>query len=802
MQTTLLSIAIVLILALLAALVGPHFVDWNRYRGSFESHASQITGLDVRILGPIEARLLPTPSATLRRIDVARPGEAGSLQARRVDIEFALGSLVRGEWKATDVRIDGAELALGIDRNGRPDWPAPSGSFDPNSISIEHLDIRDGRVLLADAASGASAVLDRFEFKGELRTLAGPLKGQGSFYLDGQHYPYRVAATRAGDSVRVRLTADPIDLPLTAEADAVISLEDGIPRFDGTLQFARPVGRAPEGARQDIVEPWRLGGRIKGDSRAATIEQVEFQYGPDERPIKLRGNAQLTFGRSPVLNAVLSSPQVDLDRILALPEVERGRPAAAIKAFADQFASRHRLPIPVELGISVESLTLAGATLQRVAADIKSATDGWNLQTLEFRAPGLTQAQFAGRLGIGGERLSFNGRARIESKDPRALMAWLTDRADAQAIAATSLFIDGEVRLGKDAIAVERLRAELDRMRLEGRVAYLWATSERPARIEASLRAPDIDIDRTYALMQGLLAGTAFDWPREGEVRAEIGRASLAGVEALRTDVNMRFNTHGVEIERLAIGDFGGAMLAIKGRIDTREQSPTGALTLELNAKRLEGVTALLEKLSPQAAAELRRNAKRFAPAKLRATLAVTGPSNTSDANAAGTFKIEGAAGTFEVALDGDFGASRDDLTIANLDRLKTARLGLIGRIEAADGGALVSLLGLDRLISATRGRGRMEFNAKGALDGEMAVTAQVLAGGLDASANGNLRFAGSQGLTAGLELKVASANLIAPRVPGRPPETLPLAMTSRLALAESVVRLTDINGKSSRAHQ
>ena len=131
MQATLLSIAIALILALVTALVGPHFVDWNKYRGEFESQASRMTGLQVRVAGPIDARLLPTPSLNLTRIDITRPGEAGSLRARRLSIEFSLGSLVRGEFKATDVILDGAEIAMALDRNGRLEWPAPSVGFDP-----------------------------------------------------------------------------------------------------------------------------------------------------------------------------------------------------------------------------------------------------------------------------------------------------------------------------------------------------------------------------------------------------------------------------------------------------------------------------------------------------------------------------------------------------------------------------------------------------------------------------------------------------------------------------------------------
>ena len=385
MQATLLSIAITLILALVAALVGPHFVDWNKYRAEFESQASRMTGLQVRLAGSIDARLLPTPSLTLNRIDIVRPGSAdvGSLRARRLSIEFALGSLVRGEWKATDVILEGAEFSVALDRDGRLEWPSPSIGFDLETISIERLDIRDSRALLADTASGSGMVLDKLEFKGELRTLAGPIKGQGSFYLAGLHYPYRVAASRVGDDrVRLRLNIDPIDRPLTADAEGFISIEKGTPRFVGSVTLARPLLRAPAGSQAEIMEPWRLTGRIDGNSTRAVIEQVEFQYGPDERPIRLRGDARVTFGAVPGLQGVLSSPQIDLDRILALPEPQRRRPLAAIKTFADYFIGSQRLPIPVSLGIAIESLTLAGATVQRFSGDFSSEADGWNIEKL------------------------------------------------------------------------------------------------------------------------------------------------------------------------------------------------------------------------------------------------------------------------------------------------------------------------------------------------------------------------------------------------------------------------------------
>ena len=124
----------------------------------------------------------------------------------------------------------------------------------------------------------------------------------------------------------------------------------------------------------------------------------------------------------------------------------------------------------------------------------------------------------------------------------------------------------GDVTLGNDAIAIERLKLELDRMTVAGRFAYAWASDNRPARLDAALTAPDIDLDRVHAFAKAVLGDAAFDWPREGALSLKIARAAVAGVEAKQADVNMRIDANGLEIERLSIADFGGAALAVKGR--------------------------------------------------------------------------------------------------------------------------------------------------------------------------------------------------------------------------------------------
>ena len=127
----------------------------------------------------------------------------------------------------------------------------------------------------------------------------------------------------------------------------------------------------------------------------------------------------------------------------------------------------------------------------------------------------------------------------MEARDSRTLAAWLTDRADLQTITGGALRAEGDVKLGGDRVEIDGLTAEIDRMTMEGRVAYTWGRGQQPPRIEANLTAPDIDFDRAYALAQGVFAGTPFELPREGSISLKLGRAALAGVEARRADIDV-----------------------------------------------------------------------------------------------------------------------------------------------------------------------------------------------------------------------------------------------------------------------
>ena len=790
MQRALLGAAIALILVLVTALVGPLFVDWGRYRETFETEISRLTRLAVRIGGPIDVRFLPTPTLKLQQISMGSPDAPAMVQADTLRIELALGALMRGQFLISDVALEAPEITL---RAGGSEPPlAGEGregvlAFDPDAVSIAHLAIEKGRVIVA-GGPGPSLLLDRLGFSGDVRSLLGPVKGDGSVAVDGESYLFSIATGRAAadGAVKVRLLVDTVDHVRIGDVDSSIWIERGIPHFAGALQWSQAAGRFLQG----FSEPWRLSAKMRGDWTAAALEGINLQYGPEERAVQLRGNANLTLRTQPELDVTLAATKIDLDRLLALPATARRRPLAAMRTMADNFDAARLPPIRVNFGISADVVTLADAPLQQVSASLRGAGDAWDLDSLELRAPGGTQLRLRGRVDVTPRGPTFAGQGRIEARDSRALVSWLTAGSDADAFAGP-FRAEGDVRLGGDSIVFDRLKAEFDRDTLEGNFGYFGPTADRAARIAATLSASNIDLQRASAFVQHVSGDTAVAWPREGSLSLNVRQVSIAGVEARRADMRVQFDERALTVERLAIDDFGGARVAAAGSIDIRTLAPRSAITLDLDVNAPDGVAALVEKLSAPAAATLRRTAPRLLPARLRGSLAGDAQAAREAGMAAGlSFKIDGSAGAFAFNLQGVAEVPSGGSLLAAFVQPDPAKVVVGGRIDARDGRALVETVGLDRLLSVDDRAGRLDFTASGRLGGPMTATAQVTAGGLGVSLNGTLEAAQGQVATADLALSVAQANVRVPQA-----GTLPATLKARLNYADGAVALNEITG-------
>lgn len=786
MQTTLLGLAIAIILALVSALVAPLVVDWNHYRSTFEQEASRLTGLAVRVNGTIEARILPTPRIKLGDIEVGEPGREPQLRAGAIELEVGLGPLLRGQVQATELRLVAPQVDLGFDRSGAIDWPAPSSAFGPDTLTISRLHVEDGRVTLTDAGSGSRVVLQKLSFNGDVRSFAGPFRGEGAFVAGDELYGYRISGNRIDEDggLKLRLGVDPSNRPLTTEIDGTLSFNRGVPQFDGTLALARPVGVTLARGQRVMNDPWQLAGKVRATPTSALLRDLAFQYGPDERAIIFGGKAELTFGAHPRLDGAVSAVQVDVDRALAAPDVTHRPPFVLIKSFFEAFVAAVQPPIPVTVGVAVDALTVGGTILQSLHGNVSFDDKGWNLRDFEFHAPGFTEVNLSGRLDDGPQGLGFSGPASLESADLKMLMAWLGGRSETPSGRTEALTARGVVSIASDRFALDRLSASLDQENLEGRLAYTWAAGDRPATLDGELRAAKLDVDALTAFAQAAVSKGAFEMPHEVTLLVEVGKATFAGVDARMVNARVKFDAGVLHIDRLSVGDLGGTALDVSGRIDELSSQPRGRLTLDLDAKTLAGLAGIVGKVAPQAAETFGHLADRLAPAKVHGVLTV------DRAAAAGTLAkldLAGDVGALRLALNG---AATGDLAHPG-----TAIVRIASRLQADDGGALVRLLDLDRVLAVDQLPGEMTISAAGPLDGDVRINGLAAAGGFSATVEGLLHLSGDEAPTGRLQVKASAADLrpLHRAMTGQPGSAVPFTASSSVAVAGRTLSLTDL---------
>jgi uncharacterized protein involved in outer membrane biogenesis len=791
-QTTLLGLAILIIAALVSALVAPLVIDWNQYRATFEQEASRLAGVSVRIRGPIDARILPVPHVTLGDVEVG-PGRQAWLRAQTLDLEVGLGPLIRGQLEATTLRLVSPQFSLGLNRSGALDWPAAMSSAHPDVVSVSRFEIEDGRLTLSDAASGSRLVLRKVDFKGDIRALPGPFRGEGTFVAGDEVFGYRISGNQADEDAgfKLRLRLDPSNHPLTAEIDGALKMDRGAPSFQGTFTLERPVGAALASGARVVNDPLRLTGKVQADPAAATLDEVQFQYGPDDRAINFTSKAGVIFGAHPHLTGTVSSHQVDLDRALAAPDVTHRPPFVMLKDFAEVLLASVKPPLPVTADIAIDALTIGGATLQSLAGKVVVDEKGWSVRDVSFRAPGASEVDLSGQLDAGAQGLVFRGPATLTSADVKALMAWLEGGREQPSGLSQALTASADISVAGDRFALDRLAATLGQENIDGRLAYTWAVKDQPATLDGELHAATLDIDALTAFAKAAMFDRALEIPRRIALVLDIGRATFAGVDAQKINTRLKLDSGILRIDRLSIGDLGGAALDVSGSVEGLSSQPRGRFTVDLDATTLAGLTDIVHGVTPQAADALRPFADRLAPAKVHAVL------NVERAGNSGTLA--------KLDLGGSVGAMRLTLSADGTGEAAhpgAAFIRVSSRLDADDGGALTRLLALDHALAVDQLPGQMTIALSGPLGGDVHVNALAAAGGFSAAAEGVMHLSARPGPTGSLQVKASAADLrpLRAAMTGQPGDAVPFSGSAVIGMAGADLSITDLSvnaGKS-----
>jgi uncharacterized protein involved in outer membrane biogenesis len=793
-QTTLLGLAIAFIIALIAALVGPYFIDWNQFRPQFEAEAARVIGVPVRVGGALDARLLPTPSLRLRSVVVGGVNDLGRARADKLDVEFSLGSLMRGEWRATELTIGGAALDIGLDAQGRIDWAAASGSFNLGSLAIDRLNVT-GRVALHDAASRSTLELTDIAFSGDVRSLAAAMRGDGSFTLTGTRYPFRVSSgqTMDGSGTRVHLTIDPGQRPLSLDLDGVLTFDARAPRFDGAVALARPAAPRAE----PPVMPWRVSARLKAAPTAARLEQLEASYGAEDSALKLSGLADIRLGASPLLHAVLSARQLDADRLLGRPagnETTKANAAAEPVrpwlALRDLIAAIPQAPLPTQIEVAADQIMLGGRPVQNLTADLRGDTRSWRIEGLDFRGPGTTRVAFNGEVAPGAPQAGLKGALSVESSEPDAFAAWLQGRSELSYRGQKPLRVRGNVSVSADRVAIEAMRAEINGDALQGRMAYSDPATTGHSRFEAELKADRLDLDAATSFVRAL-AGPQADWPVEGQLSLDIGRAVSAGQEWRPLLARINYDPKTIALDQLKISNSGGVAMDGSGRFDRGEA--TGNLTLNAASASPKQITDLIAPFAPALAARLNAVAAGVGTTRLKLGLDLgKDPGHADRAAARAVLEVETPQirGVATLTATPAVAAMRG----MDLDALMRNEVGVEAKLSSPQGGSLLALLGLDHAVAVGDGPASFEGTATGAWGGPLRVKAKLSGAELDAAAEGTAEPWRARA-RATVDLVVRRVNLT-PLFELKPSDDFAnsISLSSRLSLGDGKLNFDDMD--------
>src|SRR5215211_4464747 len=773
------------IVALLAALVGPYFIDWNQFRPQFEAEATRIIGTPVRVVGKLDARLLPAPSLQLRSVTVGGANDLGKVRANKLDVELSLGSLMRGEVRATELTINGMSLDLGLDSQGRLDWPASTGTFNLGSLAIDRLNLT-GRVALHDAASRGTLELNDIAFSGDVRSLAGSIRGDGNFLLAGTRYPFRVSSGQGpdGNGTRVHLNIDPGQRPLAIDLDGVLNFDARAPRFEGAMTLVAPPGQKGKGNDP----PWRIGAKVKADYSAARLDQIEVSFGPEERALKLSGNGDLRFGAAPLLRAALSARQLDADRFFSKDNA--AEPVRALPALRALGTIVPHLPIPAQIELASEQVMLGGRPLQDIAAELHGDDTSWSLRRLEFRAPGATRVSLseADAKSVGPDQ--FKAALSVESSDPEALLTWLQGRGEIAYRSQKPLRLRGDLTVAPEGFAIDAMKADIDGGTLEGRVAVSHRQANRGSRVDAELKAERLDLDAAATFARSL-AGPQGEWPDEGKLSLDIGRATSAGQELSPLLARLAYSPAKISLEQLKIGQLESVTLDGAGNFD--RVNATGWFALNSSAASLGRLTSLIVPFSPPLAARLNAMGGSPGPARLKLALDLTRNAGQSDrVQARATAELDSALlkGVTTITARPTLAAIQG----IDLAALRSSDVGIESKLSSEQGRALLVLLGLDRTVAAGDGPAQFEGTAAGAWGGSLRLKAKISGTGLEAEADGSAE-PWAQEAKASVSLKVRSADF-GPLLDLKPADTLAqnIGLASRVQLTGNKLTFDDLD--------
>ena len=429
------TLASLLVLAVLTAWLLPRFLDWDDYRQTIAAVVSTGLGRPVQIRGPIRLSLLPHVALRAGSVSIADTGDGASATTSEMRLRISFTALLAGQVHPRELVLQGAHMHL--------PWPLSARFLrEGRPAAGLHAEIEDGTLDLGGLALTG--------ITGELAVdpATGTLSANGVGTVLARSWRLTGRLGRPGGD-----GAATLEVSLDGQGGLVNTggLISGVIAEDGSLS-GQVSGRGPDLSLllPAPASPWQANGRLVAGSGLAVADDLEAQIGG----MLARGAVALRFLPVLRLDAALATSRLDLDALL--PSLLHGE----------------RTALPTGIDLSAEAATLAGGVLRQLRIGFDLTPDGIALRDSSALLPGDAELHLAGQF----QRNRFDGSAQLAAPHLADTLEWLRPQAPTllAAIPAGVLqtaALSGTVRAGDGSLAVGSLDGQVDGAPVSGELA-------------------------------------------------------------------------------------------------------------------------------------------------------------------------------------------------------------------------------------------------------------------------------------------------------------------------------------------
>lgn len=430
MKRALPIVFVLLILLVAAVLIGPSFVDWNKYKPQIIEQAKSAAGYDVAIDGDIKLSVLPVPQLKIEGLKVAAPrgSEVNLLTMKQANVSVNLMPLISGEVSIDTVRLVNPDIKLEKLADGSNSWmsdklladqsetsrsdnPAAKSDHTEQKIVLNKLVIEGGRVSYLDRATGKRQIAENINLDVKADSLSGPFAVGGKATYGGKIIEIDAKTERLGGDKREM----PVDIELSLpESNAHAAFKGVVATDPMELQgkmdlsadnLAAIMALGGGEGSPALARKLSFSGLVTANEKQLSSQEIDIAFGD----AKGKGNIAVTNLKDQ--NPVMVTADMVFQGILNLDQLAPAKDKSKEPNVEEKVAKGQSLS-PSNPGFIPETLSLP----MPIDGSLKIVADGIQSGGKVFKGVTLNAAKQAGAIDVVFKAMDMPGKTKIEGQ--------------------------------------------------------------------------------------------------------------------------------------------------------------------------------------------------------------------------------------------------------------------------------------------------------------------------------------------------------------------------------------------------